>query len=282
MFENRSFSSDVAHELRTPLAGLRAQLDLSLSRERSTQEYKKTIGQCLSITEQTGEIVESLLETTRESMAASPPEHVDLHSLLNVLFIERQQNMQSRKLQFKHRDCKDVSILIQQRPLLVILRNLVDNAVCYADLDSTIEVSAESSDNNCVVVISNQARTFLLTISIRSSTGFGERTPHVMKLADTVGLGFRFVEDWQSRWEVSIQASIVDQSFRIELKLPCQSNSLSNQHQCVVTKLGVSFFSHESPCHSGCIDKTHAPRMIDACWLLLLLHELVRMGRNRF
>ncbi len=85
----RSFSSDVAHELRTPLAGLRAQLDLSLSRERSTQEYKKTIGQCLSIIEQTGEIVESLLETTRESMAASPPEHVDLYNLLNVLFIER-------------------------------------------------------------------------------------------------------------------------------------------------------------------------------------------------
>ncbi len=98
--------------------------------------------------------------------------------------------MQSRKLQFKHRDCKDVSILIQQRPLLVILRNLVDNAVCYADLDSTIEVSAESSDNNCVVVISNQASTFLANDIDKVFNRFGERTPHVMKLADTVAWAF--------------------------------------------------------------------------------------------
>lgn len=220
----RSFSSDVAHELRTPLAGLRAQLDLSLSRERSTQEYKKTIGQCLSITEQTGEIVESLLETTRESMAASPPEHVDLHSLLNVLFIERQQNMQSRKLQFKHRDCKDVSILIQQRPLLVILRNLVDNAVCYADLDSTIEVSAESSDNNCVVVISNQARTFLANDIDKVFNRFWRADSSRHETGRHCGLGLSLCRRLAEQMGVSIQASIVDQSFRIELKLPCQSN----------------------------------------------------------
>jgi two-component system, OmpR family, heavy metal sensor histidine kinase CusS len=206
------------------LAGLRAQLDLSLSRERSTQEYKKTIGQCLSITEQTGEIVESLLETTRESMAASPPEHVDLHSLLNVLFIERQQNMQSRKLQFKHRDCKDVSILIQQRPLLVILRNLVDNAVCYADLDSTIEVFAESSDNNCVVVISNQARTFLANDIDKVFNRFWRADSSRHETGQHCGLGLSLCRRLAEQMGGSIQASIVDQSFRIELKLPCQSN----------------------------------------------------------
>jgi two-component system sensor histidine kinase QseC len=218
----RSFSADVAHELRTPLAGLRAQLDLSLSRERSTQDYQKTIGQCLKITEQTSEIVESLLETTRDSVAASPPEQVDLRRLLDELFIERRKVMQSRKLQFQPSHDKNMTISIERQPLVVILRNLVDNSVCYADPDSTIDVFVERSDCNCFIVVSNQAATFPATEIDKVFNRFWRADTSRHETGRHCGLGLALCRRMAERMGGSIKASIVDQSFRIELSLPCQ------------------------------------------------------------
>lgn len=219
----RSFSADVAHELRTPLAGLRAQLDLSLSRERSTQDYQKTIGQCLKITEQTSEIVESLLETTRDSVAASPPEQVDLHRLLDELFIERWQVVQSRKLQFQPSHDRSVTISIERQPLVVILRNLVDNAVCYADPNSTIEVVAERSDRNCFIVVSNQATTFPAKEIDKVFNRFWRADTSRHETGRHCGLGLALCRRMAERMGGSISASYAEQSFRIELTLPCQS-----------------------------------------------------------
>jgi two-component system, OmpR family, heavy metal sensor histidine kinase CusS len=221
----RSFSSDVAHELRTPLAGLRAQLDLSLSRERSTKDYQKTIGQCLKITEQTSEIVESLLETTRDSVAASPPELVDLQRLLDDLFIERRQVMQSRKLQFQPSHDRSFTISIERQPLVLILRNLVDNAVYYADTGSTIEVFVERSGCSCFIVVSNQATSFPTTDIDKVFNRFWRADTSRHETGRHCGLGLALCRRLAERMGGSIQASIVEQSFRIELALPFCSES---------------------------------------------------------
>ncbi len=216
----RSFSADVAHELRTPLAGLRAQLDLSLSRERSAQDYRKTIGQCLKITEQTSDIIESLLETTHDSVAASSPEQVDLPRLLNELFFERQQVMQSRKLKFQSCHDRSVTILIERQPLVVILRNLVDNAVCYADPDTTIDVFVERSGDDCFMVVSNQATTFPGSEIDKVFNRFWRADTSRHETGRHCGLGLALCRRLAERMGGSVQASFVEKSFRIELSLP--------------------------------------------------------------
>jgi len=61
----RRFSADVAHELRTPLAGLRSTMDVSLTKPRDAAEYAESLRRCLRITIQMQAMVEHLLALAR-------------------------------------------------------------------------------------------------------------------------------------------------------------------------------------------------------------------------
>lgn len=216
----RAFSADVAHELRTPLAGLRAQLDVANSRERSAQEYQKTIGHCLKITEQTSGIIESLLETTRDSSETLPSQDINLQHLLDELFAERRQAMQARILRLNCTNTENLSIFAERQSLLVILRNLIDNAVSYADPSSTIEVSAERNNSNCYLTISNRAEHFVASDIDKVFDRFWRADSSRHETGQHCGLGLALSRRLAERMGGAIVASFSDQEFRVQLTLP--------------------------------------------------------------
>ncbi len=55
------FSSHVAHELKTPLAIIRGEIELALDQDRTSNEYKKTLKDCLSEIERMIRIIKDLL-----------------------------------------------------------------------------------------------------------------------------------------------------------------------------------------------------------------------------
>jgi signal transduction histidine kinase len=55
------FTADASHELRTPLSVIHTHAQLALSRERSAEEYKKTIATCLRASNRMKGLVDSLL-----------------------------------------------------------------------------------------------------------------------------------------------------------------------------------------------------------------------------
>ena len=57
----KAFTGDVAHELRTPLAGLHTTLEVALRRPRDLAEYVETIQDCQTICEDTQRMTETLL-----------------------------------------------------------------------------------------------------------------------------------------------------------------------------------------------------------------------------
>ncbi len=56
-----TFASDIAHELRTPLAGLRSTLEVALSRTREADDYRATMDGLLAIVRRVENMVETLL-----------------------------------------------------------------------------------------------------------------------------------------------------------------------------------------------------------------------------
>ena len=71
MSREKSFTADVAHELRTPLAGLSSTLEVCASRPRESAEYQHVVARCLTITRGLESMVNNLLLLARE--LAGPP-----------------------------------------------------------------------------------------------------------------------------------------------------------------------------------------------------------------
>ncbi len=72
------FSSDIAHELRTPINNLRGELEVALSKTRSVQEYREILGSSLEECRRLSGLIESLLFLAR---AESPETHIQRERL---------------------------------------------------------------------------------------------------------------------------------------------------------------------------------------------------------
>lgn len=66
-----TFSGDIAHELRTPLHNLRGELEVTLTKHRSGEDYRDTLGSCLEETIRLSRLVDCLLFLARSDQPQS-------------------------------------------------------------------------------------------------------------------------------------------------------------------------------------------------------------------
>lgn len=63
--QQKQFTGDAAHELRTPLAVLISEAQTALTRERTPAEYREAVQECLAVAQQMRRLTESLLDLSR-------------------------------------------------------------------------------------------------------------------------------------------------------------------------------------------------------------------------
>lgn len=153
----RSFTGDVAHELRTPLAGLRSTLEVALSRERDPEASRRVMGECLGIAGAMQTMTGNLLALARLDRGqigvhVSP---VEVEPLLKKCW-EPCDEAAERKPLVVHWDVIP-GLAVQTDPDLLglVLTNLLDNAVAYADSGGEIEIAARVDDGRLRLTIRN-------------------------------------------------------------------------------------------------------------------------------
>jgi two-component system sensor histidine kinase QseC len=132
MDKERRFTSDAAHELRTPIAALRAQLQVA-ERTPNPEERQAAIAKALSGTGRMTHLVAQLLALARlEAETADKPDaNVNLDDLLHEVVAGLAPQAESRGIQVKI-DTEPNCVLAGNAELLrVLLRNLIDNAIRY-------------------------------------------------------------------------------------------------------------------------------------------------------
>jgi signal transduction histidine kinase len=146
----RRFSSDLAHELRTPLAELRSQAELALKwPEERSPDTDKTV---LEIAIQLEMLISRLLTLSRAEQAQGSLHRAEvrLKTLVEEQLRRQASHVANRRLTVEHTLTEDAVVTTDPVLLESILSNLIGNAVAYAPEQSRVHVT-HTQHNGCFV-----------------------------------------------------------------------------------------------------------------------------------
>lgn len=133
MEHERRFTADAAHELRTPIAALRAQAEVALAADDAAQRRHALEG-VVAGCDRAAHLIGQLLTLARldPARAASPDETADLAAVAREVAAIHAQTALERGLELSVEAPVSAIVAVEPALLQILLRNLVDNAVRYA------------------------------------------------------------------------------------------------------------------------------------------------------
>ncbi len=216
----RSFSAEIAHELRTPLAGLRSTLEVALLRPRDSDQYRESLDDALQIAARMQSLVENLLSLARieAGLVTIQSEPMALNELVETTWKPFDDVARARRLNVQWTlDC-EISLTTDPTLLGHVLRNIMQNAVEYANEDGWVKIETASADNWVSIRLTNSGSTISQSQSeyvferfwrgdaARSSAGkhCGIGLPLVRKILDALGGSARVRTNAGAEFEITI------------------------------------------------------------------------------
>ncbi len=137
----RQFAANSAHELRTPIAGALAQMQV-LSAQLNDPRHAERVGVIIRQIKGLGELTEKLLQLSRAGAGlALAREPVDLVPALKILVDEfRRQDGLNQRLEMELGENSEFIVHSDIDVLGIAIRNLLENAVRYGSSDEPIHV----------------------------------------------------------------------------------------------------------------------------------------------
>src|SRR5437867_6490105 len=151
------FSADAAHEIRTPLAIIRGELENALQAPGLTAELRDTIGSALEEAERLSRIVEQLLEMSRLEAGETLVERTrfDFADMTRTTVDQMRLLAEEKNLQLRFESTKPVDIEGDPLRLKQIVVNLVDNAIKYTPSGGSVSVSTFPQDGRVVLEVAD-------------------------------------------------------------------------------------------------------------------------------
>jgi two-component system heavy metal sensor histidine kinase CusS len=152
----QQFSSDIAHDLRTPLSNLMGETQVALTRPRSIAEYQALLGSNIEEFERLSRMIEDMLFLARvdnpSTVIKMAP--VDVRAELDKVAEFYRLLAQERDLSI---ECDGQANVAGDRVLLQrAIHNLISNAVRYSRSGGTITVSITRNEDAVELSVTNQ------------------------------------------------------------------------------------------------------------------------------
>jgi two-component system sensor histidine kinase QseC len=204
METERRFTTDAAHELRTPIAAIRAQAQVALSQATNDVVRQQALEDTLVGCDRASRVVEQLLTLARvegPQDVASEPFRLDQLAQQTLADLTPEALRRGQTLE-----------LLAPEPLLVngqstlwhiLLRNLIDNALRYSPDGATVRMQAQRLENGQMEIAVQDSGPGL---SADNLARLGERFFRVLGTSATgSGLGWSIVRHIAALQHIDVQ-----------------------------------------------------------------------------
>ena len=197
----RRFTDDAAHELRTPLAALKTQAQVSL-RATDDEERKQALQNVVNSVDRATHLVDQMLILARldPSSDSLVKERINLHELAADVIAQLVPSAMKRNTNVEITGSEDTFVYADPISLSIMIRNLVDNAIRYTGENGEVIIDIGKPDDHATVLsisdtgpgisqdLQNRVFDRFYRVTGNASTGCGLGLSIVKRIADLNGL----------------------------------------------------------------------------------------------
>ncbi|MBC5781859.1 sensor histidine kinase N-terminal domain-containing protein [Ramlibacter sp. USB13] len=194
-FQNR-FVADAAHQLKTPVSGLKAQIELAL-RENDPERVRHSLAQLYISADRLSRLVRQLLSLARNEPGALDTvqlQPLDLHAFALEVSMDWVPHAIKRNIDLGFEGVEHpLTIAADQDRLRELINNLIDNAIRYSQEGGRVTVrTSREADGQCKLAISDDGR----SIPVEERARIFERFHRLLGTQeDGSGLGLAIVSE---------------------------------------------------------------------------------------
>ncbi len=212
------FSSDLAHELRTPISNLRTQTEVAVSKARSADEYREVLYSNLEEYERLARMITDMLFLAQSDHGLMVPhrERVDLGAEAQALFAfyDAYADECGVGLALDGAGSVDGDRLMIRRAL----GNLLSNAIRHTARGGTVRVRvADRPSGETMLSVENPGEAIPVEHLERVFERFHRVDPSRRKTSDGVGLGLAITKSIVQAHRATIAATCADGTTRFEI-----------------------------------------------------------------
>ena len=186
----RRFTADASHELRTPIAAIRAQAQVALA-ETDDAQRRQALHNTLAGCDRASHLVEQLLTLSRLEAADAPDlTPLDLSELARQAVADLAHQAIGKQQTLSFEGAPDCRLPANATLMAVLLRNLIDNAIRYSPAHAQIQVSLTAQHQQVTLCVQDSGP----GLSDDDAQRLGERFFRVPGSAESgSGLGWSIV-----------------------------------------------------------------------------------------